>query len=108
MVLLHLTSDETWLVNRKTALQGYSNIAAKMLPMYIRPRIHFAMALTLAEEAKEQFDEQLILLSELSRLIDEPTRDTDVHENSILLMILILHYLKDPKLWELWYTPCYG
>ena len=20
----------------------------------------------------------------------------------------ILHYLKDPKLWELWYIPCYG
>ena len=71
----------------------------------MQAKCHFAMAFTLAEEAKEQFDEQLILLSELSRLIDEPTRDTDVHENSILLMILILHYLKDPKLWELWYTP---
>ena len=23
-------------------------------------------------------------------------------------MIKILHYLKDPKLWELWYSPCYG
>ena len=23
----------------------------------------------------------------------------------ILLMIEILHYLKDPKLWELWYVP---
>ena len=23
-------------------------------------------------------------------------------------MIEILHYLKDPKLWELWYTPYYG
>ena len=23
-------------------------------------------------------------------------------------MILILHYLKDPKLWELWYIPYYG
>ena len=26
----------------------------------------------------------------------------------LLLMIQILHYLKDPKLWELWYTPDYG
>ena len=26
----------------------------------------------------------------------------------ILLMIEILHYLKDPKLWELWYIPYYG
>ena len=26
----------------------------------------------------------------------------------LLLMIEILHYLKDPKLWELWYIPCYG
>ena len=25
----------------------------------------------------------------------------------ILLMIDILHYLKDPKLWELWYIPDY-
>ena len=23
-------------------------------------------------------------------------------------MIQILHYLKDPKLWELWYIPYYG
>ena len=23
-------------------------------------------------------------------------------------MIEILHYLNDPKLWELWYTPYYG
>ena len=23
-------------------------------------------------------------------------------------MIAILHYLKDPKLWELWYIPYYG
>ena len=23
-------------------------------------------------------------------------------------MIKILHYLKDPKLWELWYIPYYG
>ena len=23
-------------------------------------------------------------------------------------MIEILHYLKDPKLWELWYLPHYG
>ena len=23
-------------------------------------------------------------------------------------MIEILHYLKDPKLWELWYVPYYG
>ena len=23
-------------------------------------------------------------------------------------MIEILHYLKDPKLWELWYIPYYG
>ena len=27
---------------------------------------------------------------------------------TILLMIEILHYLKDPKLWELWYIPYYG
>ena len=26
----------------------------------------------------------------------------------ILLMILILHCLKDPKLWEFWYIPYYG
>ena len=26
----------------------------------------------------------------------------------LLLMIEILHYLKDPKLWELWYIPYYG
>ena len=26
----------------------------------------------------------------------------------LLLMIKILHYLKDPKLWELWYIPYYG
>ena len=26
----------------------------------------------------------------------------------ILLMDKILHYLKDPKLWELWYIPYYG
>ena len=25
----------------------------------------------------------------------------------LLLMVEILHYLKDPKLWELWYTPYY-
>ena len=25
-----------------------------------------------------------------------------------LLMIYILHDLKDPKLWELWYIPCMG
>ena len=24
------------------------------------------------------------------------------------LMIEILHYLKDPRLWELWYLPYYG
>ena len=24
------------------------------------------------------------------------------------LMVKILHYLKDPKLWELWYIPYYG
>ena len=23
-------------------------------------------------------------------------------------MILILHYLEDPKLWDLWYIPYYG
>ena len=27
---------------------------------------------------------------------------------AILLMIEILHYLKDPKLWELWYIRYYG
>ena len=26
----------------------------------------------------------------------------------VLLMIKILHYLKDPKLWELWYIPNSG
>ena len=26
----------------------------------------------------------------------------------IRLMDKILHYLKDPKLWELWYIPYYG
>ena len=26
----------------------------------------------------------------------------------ILLMIQNLHYLKDPKPWELWYVPYYG
>ena len=26
----------------------------------------------------------------------------------LLLMIEILHYLKDPKLWESWYIPYYG
>ena len=26
----------------------------------------------------------------------------------MLLMIEILHYLKDPKLWELWYIPYCG
>ena len=26
----------------------------------------------------------------------------------ILLMIEILHYLQDPKLWESWYIPYYG
>ena len=25
-----------------------------------------------------------------------------------LLWIQILHYLKDPKLWELWFIPYYG
>ena len=24
---------------------------------------------------------------------------------AVLLMIAILHYLQDPKLWEIWYTP---
>ena len=26
----------------------------------------------------------------------------------LLLIVEILHYLKDPKLWELWYIPCDG
>ena len=26
---------------------------------------------------------------------------------SLLLMIEILHFLKDPKLWEFWYSPYY-
>ena len=26
----------------------------------------------------------------------------------LLLMIEILHNLKDPSLWELWYVACYG
>ena len=26
----------------------------------------------------------------------------------LLLMMKILHYLKDPKLWELWHIPSYG
>ena len=25
-----------------------------------------------------------------------------------LLMIFFLHYLKDPKLWDLWYIPYHG
>ena len=29
-------------------------------------------------------------------------------EVEVLLMIQILHYLKDRKLWELWYIPYYG
>ena len=28
--------------------------------------------------------------------------------HTLRLMDKILHYLKDPKLWELWYTPYYG
>ena len=28
--------------------------------------------------------------------------------STVLLMIEILHYLKDPKLWKLWYIPYYG
>ena len=28
--------------------------------------------------------------------------------DELLLMIQILHYLNDPKLWELWYIPYYG
>ena len=31
-----------------------------------------------------------------------------IERSKILLMIDILHYLKDPKLWELWYIPYYG
>ena len=27
---------------------------------------------------------------------------------TLLLMIQILRYLQDPKLWELWYIPSYG
>ena len=26
----------------------------------------------------------------------------------VLLMLQILHYLKEPKLWDLWYFPYYG
>ena len=29
-------------------------------------------------------------------------------KGELLLMIEILHYLKDPKPWELWYIPYYG
>ena len=31
-----------------------------------------------------------------------------LHPKAALLMISILHYLKDPKRWELWPIPCYG
>ena len=35
-------------------------------------------------------------------------REECERENEIGLMIEILHTLKDPKLWELWYIPYYG
>ena len=64
MVLLHLSSDgfteSTWLVNRKTAVDFMEAVIAY---------VHFDDA------AWEQFDEQLILLAELSRLIEESLRD---------------------------------
>ena len=31
-----------------------------------------------------------------------------LREEVLLLMIEILHYLKDPTLWELWYIPYDG
>ena len=30
------------------------------------------------------------------------------YSEALRLMIEILHYLKDPKLWEFWYIPYYG
>ena len=36
------------------------------------------------------------------------TRSCGSSNAHILLMVEILHYLKDPKLWELWYVPYYG
>ena len=35
-------------------------------------------------------------------------RFRDCTETLVRLMDKILHYLKDPKLWELWYIPYYG
>ena len=35
-------------------------------------------------------------------------RSSGTHVQVVLLMLAILHYLKDPKLWELWYIPSYG
>ena len=34
-------------------------------------------------------------------------KEAGFRELKLRWMIYILHYLKDPKLWELWYIPCY-
>lgn len=79
MVLLHLSSnefaEERWIVNRKTAGDFMEAVLAY---------IHFE------KDAWEQYDEQLILLSELSRLIDEIPRDTAVHGNFLVMTRLKL------------------
>ena len=36
------------------------------------------------------------------------SQNTRPNSAGILLMIYILHYLKDPKLWKFWYIPYYG
>ena len=36
----------------------------------------------------------------------EPFRSLE--KGTLLLMVEMLHYLKDPKLWEIWYIPNYG
>ena len=38
----------------------------------------------------------------------ERDQDTSFPKRNVLLMVYILHYLKDPKLWELWYIPYSG
>ena len=42
----------------------------------------------------------------------DPTWDYDTYkslkQHLLRLMIDILHYLKDPKLWEFWYSPYTG
>ena len=35
-------------------------------------------------------------------------KEEQEQEECLLLMMYILHHLKDPKLWKLWYIPYYG